>query len=214
MPPRSSGSSSDAGLVREPGVRDAASLVIIKDDDDGTVSVLMGRRHPDTAFLPNKYVFPGGRFEQSDTDVSPARTLSPQAQNHLMVSVPGDTHPATMHALALTAIRETFEETGVVIGSPLQTSAPAPPSNWQSFFDTGHRTRTPQGSIFLPVPSPLPDERAGMTRGFFMSQKNRSAHMSSQLIMNLMILAGSLWKMRKPATLPASRTTFWLTSHA
>jgi len=158
--------SSDAPLVGEHGVRDAASLVIIKHNDDGTACVLMGRRHPDTAFLPNKYVFPGGRFEDSDTHVSTGGMLSSHARDHLMVSVPEGTRPETMNALALTAIRETFEETGVVIGSAHSDKTVAPTPSWQTFFDTGYQPAPSRLQFFARAITPPGRLRRYDTRFF------------------------------------------------
>ncbi|HUF44051.1 MAG TPA: NUDIX hydrolase, partial [Aestuariivirgaceae bacterium] len=42
--------------------RDAATLIILRRDGAKT-RVLMGKRHSDHAFMPGKYVFPGGRVD-------------------------------------------------------------------------------------------------------------------------------------------------------
>lgn len=176
MTPAVPRSSSAAPLVGGPDIRDAASLVIVKQDDDGTTSVLMGRRHPDTAFLPNKYVFPGGRFEHSDTRVSAVGTLSSHAQQHLMASVPNETRPENMHALALTAIRETFEETGVVIGSTGNSTASAPGPSWQNFFDTGLQPDPSGLHFFARAITPPGRSRRYDTRFFYVLEKHVGAH--------------------------------------
>ncbi len=46
-------------------IRDAACVVVI-DATDVRPRLLMGRRHSDQIFLPNKWVFPGGRVDPSD----------------------------------------------------------------------------------------------------------------------------------------------------
>lgn len=54
--------------------KDAATLLILDRDDRGSVKLLMGRRHMRHAFMPGKFVFPGGRVDVSDsrvTDVLP-----------------------------------------------------------------------------------------------------------------------------------------------
>ena len=126
-------------------VFDAASLVIIKKDGNGTASVLMGQRHPDSRFLPNKYVFPGGRYETGDSCVATAGQLSQHSVNHLMLSVPATTHAREMRGLALTAIRETFEETGIAIGKAGAGGPHLPPRGWGHFLATGQ----------IPDPTPL-----------------------------------------------------------
>lgn len=172
-------SSSDTPHTSAQDLHDAASLVIVKTDDDGTASVLMGRRHPDTAFLPNKYVFPGGRFEHSDTKLPVAGPLPTHSQNHLMLSVPEDTRPANMHALALTAIRETFEETGVVIGGRRISKNVAPTSSWQRFFDTGHQPDPSGLHFFARAITPPGRPRRYDTRFFCVSAHHISARVAT-----------------------------------
>ena len=45
--------------------RDAASIMLL-DRVGGRVRVLMGRRHSAHAFMPDLYVFPGGRRDTGD----------------------------------------------------------------------------------------------------------------------------------------------------
>jgi len=77
--------------------RDAATLVIVR--RDGKVPrVLMGRRHPDHAFMPGKYVFPGGRLDAADCRLKPAADLDPQVAEKLMKRMRG--HPSSSRARA------------------------------------------------------------------------------------------------------------------
>ena len=94
--------------------RDAATLIIIDNSGDAP-RVLMGKRHPGHKFMPGKYVFPGGRVEPEDRRMATAGALDPHVEAKLNVRVPRPS-PAFARAIALAAIRETFEETGVVIG--------------------------------------------------------------------------------------------------
>jgi len=77
----------------------AASLIVLR---DAPLEVLMLRRHEKASFVPNAWVFPGGIAEEGDAEV--ARTV-------------GD--GSVVDTMKVTAIRETFEETGVWIGAPL-----------------------------------------------------------------------------------------------
>lgn len=86
--------------------RDAASLVLVRDASEGP-EVLMGRRHSRHAFIPDAFVFPGGKLDAADRQV-----LCPNGPD----LAPG-MDPLT-RALAAAAIRETFEETGLVVGCP------------------------------------------------------------------------------------------------
>jgi len=122
--------------VRALRPRDAATLIIVDRTGDEP-RVLMGRRHAAHAFMPGKYVFPGGRVEPADRRMSAAGALDPavEAKLNALVKRPS---PSFARALALAAIRETFEETGLAIGvdgygAPTNT----PPGAWARFAATG-----------------------------------------------------------------------------
>ncbi len=91
--------------------RDAASLILLRDGEHGR-EVLMGRRPPRSAFAPDVFVFPGGRLERADFDVRPLRPLDPACARRTGAS------PRIAQALACAAVRETAEETGLVLGDP------------------------------------------------------------------------------------------------
>src|SRR5205807_6364422 len=96
--------------------KDAATLILV--DRDGRMpKVLLGKRHTRHKFMPGKFVFPGGRVDPADRHMPVARSLDPGAQANLMKRV-AHPSPAGARALALAAIRETFEETGLVVGVP------------------------------------------------------------------------------------------------
>ncbi|MCC3304711.1 NUDIX hydrolase [Sneathiella sp. HT1-7] len=89
--------------------RHAASLVIYEQRADD-LYVLMGRRSKAHRFLPDVYVFPGGRVDKSDASMTPLAPLAPDIEKML-------SQPAGMaHAVAAAAVRETHEETGLIIG--------------------------------------------------------------------------------------------------
>jgi 8-oxo-dGTP pyrophosphatase MutT (NUDIX family) len=94
---------------------DAATLIII-DRKGKSPKVLMGKRHAGLKFMPGKFVFPGGRIEAGDRSMTVMGALHPRVEQALMARV---TRPSTQRsrALALAAIRETFEETGLLLGT-------------------------------------------------------------------------------------------------
>src|SRR5689334_21730448 len=94
--------------------RHAASLVLLRRSAAGT-EVLMGRR-PAKAVFPEAYVFPGGRLDPSDASVAPAAPLASHVLDELRAH--GGCTPALARALATAAIRETFEETGLLLAAP------------------------------------------------------------------------------------------------
>ena len=85
--------------------------------------VLMGRRHGGHTFMPGKYVFPGGGLERSDGLMPSATELRPGIAAQLASRVVRRSEKRG-RALALTAIRETYEETGILIGRRVVTDAP------------------------------------------------------------------------------------------
>ena len=90
--------------------RDAGTLIVWRHGVEG-VEVLMGRRSRSAAFVPDFFVFPGGRVDPGDYAVSAATPLDLAAAERM--DVHGDISLAK--ALAIAAVRETFEETGLLL---------------------------------------------------------------------------------------------------
>ena len=108
----------DASAAQRPVAvrpRDAATLILI-DFKGKTPKVLMGRRNSRHSFMPDKFVFPGGRVEPSDRQVNVAGALHPVVEDRLLSRTQRPS-PMKARALALAAIRETFEETGLMYGA-------------------------------------------------------------------------------------------------
>jgi 8-oxo-dGTP pyrophosphatase MutT (NUDIX family) len=74
----------------------AASVIVLRDDP---LEVLMLRRHANSSFVPNAWVFPGGIAETLDAELSDGTTIG---------------------AMRVAGARETFEETGVWLGAALE----------------------------------------------------------------------------------------------
>lgn len=115
--------------VDKTAIRDAATIILVRDPDD-TPSILMGQRGAAAAFMPDKFVFPGGAVDATDAAVplvaplpDPCRALA-------------DTGPGAQ-ALAAAAIRELWEETGLILGTP--GAWPDAPADWRDFAALGHR---------------------------------------------------------------------------
>jgi 8-oxo-dGTP pyrophosphatase MutT (NUDIX family) len=97
-----------AGEHRAPArPRHAASLILLRPGRDG-IEVLMGRRGRNARFMPGRYVFPGGGVAPEDRRPWLGETGHP----------PGAGWDPTLLRLARAALRETFEETGLVLGRP------------------------------------------------------------------------------------------------
>ena len=116
--------------------RDAATLILV-DSSSGLPRVLLGKRRMDMKFMPGKYVFPGGRVDRPDRSVETPDDLAETEVTKLLVDMKGGPNPARARALALAAVRETYEEAGLVIGTA-RTGQKAPgEASWQRFFDLG-----------------------------------------------------------------------------
>ncbi len=115
-----------------------ASTLIIMDRRAKPLKILMGRRHDGHRFMPGKFVFPGGRIEAGDRSMTVAGALHPRAEQALMARV---TRPSVQRsrALALAAIRETFEETGLLLGTRDYGSPESVPAGtpWEAFREHG-----------------------------------------------------------------------------
>jgi 8-oxo-dGTP pyrophosphatase MutT (NUDIX family) len=116
--------------------RDAATLILL-DHSGGAPRVLLGRRHAGHKFMPGKFVFPGGRIEPCDRKMSVAGPLDAIVEEKLNARTQRPS-PAFARALALAAIRETFEETGLALGVT-EHGAPqsAPAGAWARFAAAG-----------------------------------------------------------------------------
>lgn len=113
-------------------LRDAATVIVLRDRHT-TPRVLMGQRGASAVFMPNKFVFPGGAVDAGDRDVPLATPLPAPCADRLAEDAP----PGLAPALAAAAVRELWEETGLVLGQ--RGDWPAPPApDWLSFAATGH----------------------------------------------------------------------------
>ncbi len=111
--------------------RDAATLILLDQKNGLEPRVLMGRRNAGHDFMPGKWVFPGGRIDRSDYHAPYASDLRPEVASRL-----GQTAPTLRgRALALAAIRETFEETGLLLATPAPRRAIRGP--WKDFLAQG-----------------------------------------------------------------------------
>ncbi len=115
--------------------RDAATLIVL-DRTGGEPKVMMGRRHDRHKFMPGKFVFPGGRVERYDARMTAAGALAPGLERRLLAHVRRPT-AAKARALALAALRETSEETGVVLGVRSGVAPSIAGEGWQPFADAG-----------------------------------------------------------------------------
>ena len=108
-------------------LRHAATIILVRDPETSP-RILMGQRGKTAAFMPDKFVFPGGAVDPEDANVPVI--LDPACAERLQMH--SDVAPAV---LAATAIRELWEETGQCLG--LRGDWADPPEAWQGFAAKG-----------------------------------------------------------------------------
>ncbi len=133
--------------------RDAASLILLR-LGRREHRVLVGRRPPEARFLPGRYVFPGGAVEPDDSRARPASALNAGMVDSMAVGGNG----IRALGLAMAAVRETFEETGLLLAEPGDVG-PVRSPGWSAIRAHGvapalHRLAY-VGRAITPVPSPI-----------------------------------------------------------
>jgi 8-oxo-dGTP pyrophosphatase MutT (NUDIX family) len=97
--------------------KNAATVILIRPSKSGDWEIFLARRHQNQSFMAGAYVFPGGQLEEADSD--------PQLENHIKTADVFD--PCLLlqdsslsgekaRGFFITAIRETFEEAGILLG--------------------------------------------------------------------------------------------------
>jgi len=122
-----------SAMKRAAKPRLAASILLVR-GAPGAEEILVGLRSSRHDFMPDVYVFPGGRVDPGDSRVPAVDTLNPRTKAILEEAMP----TSRARACVLAAIRETWEETGFIIGEPegYRPYSGAHPS-WISFSKAG-----------------------------------------------------------------------------
>ena len=160
--------------------RDAATLVIVR-RDGGEPRVLMGRRHAGHKFMPGKYVFPGGRLDAADCRLKPAVDLDPRVAERLTKRMRGRPSPARARGLAMAAVRETFEEVGLLVAQPHDGRHSSRSPAWQKFLASGHAPDLSGLCYFARAITPPGRPRRFDTR-FFVLDAGRVANLDAPVM--------------------------------
>src|ERR1700748_1656663 len=115
--------------------KDAATLILV-DRSASVPKVLVGKRHDKVVFMPGKFVFPGGRVDKADNRVPVAAPITKELEANLMKGSP-KINPSRAQSLAIAAIREACEETGLCLGRKTEAAAPKLDGAWKPFADAG-----------------------------------------------------------------------------
>src|ERR1700745_271135 len=99
--------------------RDAATVILLRQDasagEGGGVEAFLLRRTSELEFAPGAYVFPGGSVDARDADPGIGWAGPGPADFAALLDVP----PDRARALVCAAVRETFEESGVLLAGPV-----------------------------------------------------------------------------------------------
>jgi 8-oxo-dGTP pyrophosphatase MutT (NUDIX family) len=115
--------------------KDAATLILV-DRGGTTPKVLVGKRHDKVVFMPGKFVFPGGRVDKADHRVPVAASITAELEANLLRGSP-KISASRAKSLAIAAIREACEETGLCLGRRAEGKAPKLEGPWKPFADAG-----------------------------------------------------------------------------
>ena len=115
--------------------RDAATLIIVQQAKEPRI--LLGKRSMKHKFMPGKFVFPGGRLDYIDQRIRVPTKLTDTVLSRLRRETRSNVSDAKLRGLALAAIRETFEETGLVVGRPTTDVVRTKHGSWSQYFAHG-----------------------------------------------------------------------------
>ncbi|PHS42459.1 MAG: NUDIX hydrolase [Robiginitomaculum sp.] len=122
-----------------------ASTIVLVREMDGEQQILMGKRSARHDFMPSVYVFPGGRVDPSDS-YAPALDKPNSRTREILEEA---MTPARAQACVLASVRETFEETSLILGEKYD-SAPRTinDKSWKDFHAKGYLPRLSNIELF------------------------------------------------------------------
>ena len=138
-------------------IRDAATIIVLRDTQTAT-AVLMGQRGATAAFMPGKFVFPGGAVDPNDAQVP---TTAVRGLDDTRLALESSLPPV---ALAAAAIRELWEETGQILGHTQLWNDP--PQGWRGFAQAGYVPHAAALQFFFRAVTPAGNPRRFDARFF------------------------------------------------
>jgi len=127
------GQADERVLTDKSALRNAATVIVLRDAATRP-RVLMGQRGKSAAFMPSKFVFPGGAVDAVDAQIPFAAPPSETCRAAL-------TNQSDEIGLvaAASAVRELWEETGLLLGRPDPRAGQIEaPQGWRGYLATGH----------------------------------------------------------------------------
>ena len=121
--------------IQRPGKPKRSASLILIDRTGAVPRILLGRRSDTQKFMPNLYVFPGGKTDRQDHKMHAISELRDFDNYRLLRGLGANASAAKARSIALTAIRETYEETGLVLGAVSQIAQKV--AGWSDFAKHG-----------------------------------------------------------------------------
>jgi 8-oxo-dGTP pyrophosphatase MutT (NUDIX family) len=169
---------------------DAATLILV-DRSSATPKVLVGKRHDKVVFQPGKIVFPGGRVDKADSRIPVAAPIPRELEANLLKGRPRIT-VSRARALAVAAIREACEETGLCLGRKIDAAAAALKGPWKPFRDAG-LLPDPSGLYLITRAITPPGRVRRFDTRFFVADASAIAHRVDGVITADAELVELLW---------------------
>lgn len=110
------------------GPFDAATVILVRERPLLSWEVLLLKRHRRQDFMGGAFVFPGGRMEERDCDLALLPYIVTGRVTEMLQGHEPDLSPEMARGLPVAAIRETFEEAGILFacypsGNPLTSQS-------------------------------------------------------------------------------------------
>lgn len=154
----------------------AASLILTRKRASGAVELLLGRRSGGHVFMPQKYVFPGGRVDRADGYAPLAR----EPRDDVRAVLTRVLSERRARAAAAAALRETAEETGLLLARPGAIVRPG--AAWQAFAAAG--VRPDAAALDLVARAITPPGRTRRFDAWFFHAEADQIHGDSRLVSN------------------------------
>lgn len=121
--------------------KDAATVMLVRDmsgQEGGGMQILMMRRHPKSDFVPGSYVFPGGALEDEDCLPGTECRCAGLDRSRAAAILADAAVPECALGIWVAAIRETFEEAGILLacredGTLVSVESPRERENFSSY---------------------------------------------------------------------------------
>lgn len=157
--------------------RDAATLIVVRGQKEP--EILMGKRVASHKFMPNKFVFPGGKLDVADQRLNVDSSLSREVLDRLRKFTRTNTSDRKLMGLALAAVRETFEETGLVVGQKTERRMRSKNGSWQAYFNHGVEPALAKLEFIARAITPTYRVRRFDTRFFMVSDTSTYINLNS-----------------------------------